>query len=194
MSHNLSDLEIARAARPLPITNIAGGLGIPQANLIPYGHDKAKINYDYLQSLSDKPDGKLILVTAISPTPAGEGKTTTTVGLGDGLNRIGKKTIICLREPSLGPCFGMKGGAAGGGYAQVATSHGEGKCGADKKADGEGSCGEKMKEGSCGEKAKEGSCGEKAKEGSCGEKAKEGSCGEKKAGEGKCGEGKCGGS
>ncbi|HET6564751.1 MAG TPA: formate--tetrahydrofolate ligase [Xanthomonadales bacterium] len=119
MSHNLSDLEIARAAKTLPIAKVADTLGIPQEHLIPYGHDKAKINYSFLKSLSAKPDGKLILVTAISPTPAGEGKTTTTVGLGDGLNRIGKKAIICLREPSLGPCFGMKGGAAGGGYAQV---------------------------------------------------------------------------
>ncbi|MFX7329067.1 formate--tetrahydrofolate ligase, partial [Acinetobacter baumannii] len=85
----------------------------------PYGHYKAKVSLDYLNSLKDRPDGKLILVTAISPTPAGEGKTTTTVGLGDALNRIGKKTMICLREPSLGPVFGVKGGAAGGGYAQI---------------------------------------------------------------------------
>jgi len=119
MAHTLSDLEIARAAKTHPITEVASGLGIPPENLIPYGHDKAKISYDFLESLDKRPDGKLILVTAISPTPAGEGKTTTTVGLGDGLCKLGKKAIICLREPSLGPCFGMKGGAAGGGYAQV---------------------------------------------------------------------------
>jgi len=119
MSNTLSDLDIARANTSLPIAEVAAGLGIPLKDLIPYGHDKAKISYDFLESLGDKPDGKLILVTAISPTPAGEGKTTTTVGLGDGLCKIGKKAIICLREPSLGPCFGMKGGAAGGGYAQV---------------------------------------------------------------------------
>jgi formate--tetrahydrofolate ligase len=119
MTKYLSDLEIAQAAKKQPITDIAAGLGIPNANLIPYGHDKAKIDYDFLESLSDRSDGKLILVTAISPTPAGEGKTTTTVGLGDGLCKLGKKAVICLREPSLGPCFGMKGGAAGGGYAQV---------------------------------------------------------------------------
>jgi len=114
-----SDIEIAQAATVRPITEIAATLGIGPEALIPYGHDKAKINAAFIRSLADKRNGKLILVTAISPTPAGEGKTTTTVGLGDGLNRIGKKTIICLREPSLGPCFGMKGGAAGGGYAQV---------------------------------------------------------------------------
>jgi formate--tetrahydrofolate ligase len=114
-----TDAEIARSANKLPITEIAAKLGIPEQSIIPYGHDKAKIGYDFLQTLQDRPDGKLILVTAISPTPAGEGKTTTTVGLGDGLNRIGKKALICLREPSLGPCFGMKGGAAGGGKAQV---------------------------------------------------------------------------
>ena len=119
MSNTLSDLDIARANSPLPISQVAAGLGIPLKDLIPYGHDKAKISYDFLENLGDQPDGKLILVTAISPTPAGEGKTTTTVGLGDGLCKIGKKAIICLREPSLGPCFGMKGGAAGGGYAQV---------------------------------------------------------------------------
>src|SRR5690554_6220918 len=119
MSNTLTDLDIARAAKTLPIVEVAEKLGIPQQNLIPYGHDKAKINYAFLENLNSKPDGKLILVTAISPTPAGEGKTTTTVGLGDGLNKIGKKAMICLREPSLGPCFGMKGGAAGGGYAQV---------------------------------------------------------------------------
>lgn len=114
-----SDIEIAQAAEVRPITEIASKLNIPHEALIPYGHDKAKINAEFIRSLADKPDGKLILVTAVSPTPAGEGKTTTTVGLGDGLNLIGKKTIMCLREPSLGPCFGMKGGAAGGGYAQV---------------------------------------------------------------------------
>ena len=114
-----SDIEIARAARTLPIGEIGAKISIPGEHLYPYGHDKAKIGLDYLDSLSDRPDGKLILVTAITPTPAGEGKTTTAVGLGDGLNRIGKRTAICLREPSLGPCFGMKGGAAGGGYAQV---------------------------------------------------------------------------
>ena len=119
MTKYLSDLDIAQAAKKLPISEVAAGLGIPRENLIPYGHDKAKIDYDFLESLSDRPDGRLILVTAISPTPAGEGKTTTTVGLGDGLCKLGKRALICLREPSLGPCFGMKGGAAGGGRAQV---------------------------------------------------------------------------
>src|SRR3954462_5609067 len=114
-----SDIEIARQAKMKPIREIAAKLGIPEEHLIPYGHTKAKVSMDFVKSLRGKPDGKLILVTAINPTPAGEGKTTTTVGLGDGLNRIGRKTIICLREPSLGPCFGIKGGAAGGGYAQV---------------------------------------------------------------------------
>ena len=114
-----SDIEIAQAATKQPIADIAGKLNIPADSIIPFGHDKAKITYDYLESINENPDGKLILVTAISPTPAGEGKTTTTVGLGDGLNKIGKKAVMCLREPSLGPCFGMKGGAAGGGYAQV---------------------------------------------------------------------------
>ena len=114
-----SDIEIARAAKPLPITEIGKKLGISAEHLLPYGHTKAKLNADFTESLSERPDGKLILVTAITPTPAGEGKTTTTVGLGDGLNRIGKNAVMCLREPSLGPCFGMKGGAAGGGYAQV---------------------------------------------------------------------------
>ena len=114
-----SDIEIARAARTEPIGEVGAKLDIPGEHLFPYGHDKAKIGFEYLDSLADRPDGKLILVTAITPTPAGEGKTTTTVGLGDGLNRIGKRTAICLREPSLGPCFGIKGGAAGGGYAQV---------------------------------------------------------------------------
>lgn len=119
MAHTRTDLEIARTAAVLPISDVAAGLGIPADSLVPYGYDKAKISYSFVESLADKPDGKLILVTAMSPTPAGEGKTTTTVGLGDGLAKLGKKAIICLREPSLGPCFGMKGGAAGGGYAQV---------------------------------------------------------------------------
>jgi formate--tetrahydrofolate ligase len=114
-----SDIEIAQRATLKRATAIAAGIGIPEESLEPYGHYKAKISFDFLDTLKDRPDGKLILVTAISPTPAGEGKTTTTVGLGDALNRIGKKTIICLREPSLGPVFGMKGGAAGGGHAQV---------------------------------------------------------------------------
>jgi formate--tetrahydrofolate ligase len=115
----LSDIEIAQKASMKKIYEIADGLGIPQDALEPYGHYKAKVSLQYVDSLKDKKNGKLILVTAISPTPAGEGKTTTTVGLGDALNHIGKKAIICLREPSLGPVFGMKGGAAGGGYAQV---------------------------------------------------------------------------
>ena len=115
-----SDIEIAQAAKMQRIAGVAREkLGIGEEHLEPYGHYKAKIGLDYVNSLKGKPDGKLILVTAISPTPAGEGKTTTTVGLGDALNEIGKKAIICLREPSLGPVFGMKGGAAGGGYAQV---------------------------------------------------------------------------
>ncbi len=115
-----SDIDIARVADKHPILDIGQKrLGIAPEHLVPYGHDKAKISLGYISSLKEKPDSKLILVTAISPTPAGEGKTTTTVGLGDGLNRIGKDTLICLREPSLGPCFGLKGGAAGGGYAQV---------------------------------------------------------------------------
>ncbi len=116
----MSDIEIAQRADKKPIINLAEEkLGIPAEHLDPYGHFKAKLSLEYVDSLSDNSDGKLILVTAISPTPAGEGKTTTTVGLGDAMNRLGKKTIICLREPSLGPCFGMKGGAAGGGYSQV---------------------------------------------------------------------------
>ncbi|WP_422367160.1 formate--tetrahydrofolate ligase [Pelagibius sp.] len=114
-----SDIEIAREASMKPITEVGAKLDMPADALMQYGPSKAKVSFDYLESVKSKPDGKLILVTAISPTPAGEGKTTTTVGLGDGLNRIGKKAMICLREPSLGPCFGMKGGAAGGGYAQV---------------------------------------------------------------------------
>ncbi|MCF7968795.1 MAG: formate--tetrahydrofolate ligase [Methylococcaceae bacterium] len=116
----MSDIEIARQAKMIPIIDLAREkLGIPPQELDPYGHFKAKLSLDYIHSLENRPDGKLILVTAISPTPAGEGKTTTTVGLGDGLNRIGKKAVMCLREPSLGPCFGVKGGAAGGGHAQV---------------------------------------------------------------------------
>jgi formate--tetrahydrofolate ligase len=114
-----SDIEIARAATPRPIGEIGAGLGVPLASLLPFGHDKAKIAAAFVAGLADRPDGHLVLVTAINPTPAGEGKTTTTVGLGDGLNRIGKRAAICLREPSLGPCFGMKGGAAGGGRSQV---------------------------------------------------------------------------
>mgnify|MGYP003417476551 CR=1 FL=1 len=114
-----SDIEIAQAATPRPIGEIAASLGIPESALEPYGRTKAKLALDYVHSLDDRPDGKLVLVTAISPTPAGEGKTTTTVGLGDALRHIGKSSVICLREPSLGPVFGMKGGAAGGGYAQV---------------------------------------------------------------------------
>ncbi len=114
-----SDIEIAREAKSKPIQEVASKIGIPADAIVPYGTTKAKISFDFIDSLKSKPDAKLVLVTAISPTPAGEGKTTTTVGLTDGLNRIGKKAICCLREPSLGPCFGMKGGAAGGGYAQV---------------------------------------------------------------------------
>ncbi|MEM8812331.1 MAG: formate--tetrahydrofolate ligase [Pseudomonadota bacterium] len=114
-----SDIEIAREASKLPIQQIGDRLDIPGEHLLPFGHDKAKVSGEFIKSVQSRPDGKLILVTAINPTPAGEGKTTTTVGLGDGLNRIGKRAAICLREPSLGPCFGMKGGAAGGGYAQV---------------------------------------------------------------------------
>lgn len=114
-----TDIEIAREAKKKPIMEIGAKLGIPAEHLLPYGHDKAKVSQEFIRSLEGKPDGKLILVTAINPTPAGEGKTTTTVGLGDGLNRIGKKAVICIREASLGPNFGMKGGAAGGGMAQV---------------------------------------------------------------------------
>jgi len=114
-----TDIEIAREASMKPIGEVAAKIGIPASALVPYGTTKAKISFDFINSLATKPDGKLILVTAISPTPAGEGKTTTTVGLGDGLNLIGKRAMSCLREPSLGPCFGVKGGAAGGGYAQV---------------------------------------------------------------------------
>jgi formate--tetrahydrofolate ligase len=114
-----SDIEIAQQAKMLRATQVAQKLGIPEEHLVPYGHYKAKVTLDYIDSLKGRKNGRLILVTAISPTPAGEGKTTTTVGLGDALNRIGKQAIVCLREPSLGPVFGMKGGAAGGGYAQV---------------------------------------------------------------------------
>ncbi len=114
-----SDIEIARAAKKRPIQEIGAKLNIDSDDLLPYGHDKAKISQRLIDSVQDRADGKLILVTAINPTPAGEGKTTTTVGLGDGLNAIGKKAAVCIREASLGPCFGMKGGAAGGGYAQV---------------------------------------------------------------------------
>jgi formate--tetrahydrofolate ligase len=116
----MSDIAIAQRARLRPIAELARErLGIDAAHLDPYGHYKAKLSLDYIHSLEARPQGRLILVTAVSPTPAGEGKTTTTVGLGDALNRIGKRAILCLREPSLGPCFGIKGGAAGGGYAQV---------------------------------------------------------------------------
>ncbi len=115
-----SDIEISQAAKPKRIADVAKDkLGIALENLEPYGHYKAKVSMDFIKSLGGKKDGKLILVTAISPTPAGEGKTTTTVGLTDALNHIGKKAMCALREPSLGPCFGVKGGAAGGGYAQV---------------------------------------------------------------------------
>jgi len=114
-----TDIEIARGAKKRPIMEIGEKLGIPSEHLLPYGHDKAKVSQEFIASLAARPNGKLILVTAINPTPAGEGKTTTTVGLGDGLNRIGKKAVICIREASLGPNFGMKGGAAGGGLSQV---------------------------------------------------------------------------
>ncbi|MEK9718180.1 MAG: formate--tetrahydrofolate ligase [Candidatus Puniceispirillum sp.] len=114
-----TDIEIAREANKQPIQEVGAKLGIPSEDLLPYGHDKAKVSDRFIKSLDGNADGKLILVTAINPTPAGEGKTTTTVGLGDGLNKIGKKAAVCIREASLGPCFGMKGGAAGGGYAQV---------------------------------------------------------------------------
>ena len=114
-----TDIEIARSAEKKPIIEVGEKIGIPADHLLPYGHDKAKVSAGFIAGLEKKKNGKLILVTAINPTPAGEGKTTTTVGLGDGLNAIGKKAMICIREASLGPCFGMKGGAAGGGYAQV---------------------------------------------------------------------------
>jgi formate--tetrahydrofolate ligase len=121
MSKVKSDIEIARAAKMKPIQEILDGINVPdEANVYsPIGRYIAKIKLEYLETIKNKKDGKLILVTAITPTPAGEGKTTTSVGLTDGLNKIGKKSIVCLREPSLGPSFGMKGGAAGGGYAQV---------------------------------------------------------------------------
>jgi len=115
----LSDIEIARNAVMQPIQTMADKLGISEEHVITYGKYRAKVDRNYIESIQDKPNGKLILVAGITPTAAGEGKTTTSVGLGDGLTRIGKKSTICLREPSLGPCFGMKGGAAGGGYAQV---------------------------------------------------------------------------
>jgi formate--tetrahydrofolate ligase len=114
-----SDIEIARGASKALIQDIGAKIGIESKDLLPYGHDKAKVRQSFINSVQDRKNGKLILVTAINPTPAGEGKTTTTVGLGDGLNRIGKKAMVCIREASLGPNFGMKGGAAGGGYAQI---------------------------------------------------------------------------
>ena len=119
MSEVKSDIAIARAAKKIHIREVAAKINIPEDNLIQYGHDAAKIDFPFIEKSKSNKNGKLILVTAISPTPAGEGKTTTSVGLSDGLNKIGKKSIVALREPSLGPCFGMKGGAAGGGYAQV---------------------------------------------------------------------------
>ena len=117
----MSDIEIARKAEMRPISEILEKIGVPDTPeaFSPMGRHIAKLNLEYIDKLKDKTDGKLVLVTAITPTPAGEGKTTTSVGLNDGLNKIGKKSIVCLREPSLGPSFGMKGGAAGGGYAQV---------------------------------------------------------------------------
>uniref|UniRef100_UPI001BD1A95A formate--tetrahydrofolate ligase n=1 Tax=Acetomicrobium sp. TaxID=1872099 RepID=UPI001BD1A95A len=115
----LSDIEIAQRSKLKPIRDIAQDLGIPERYLLPYGHYKAKVEVNYMKDLKERPDGKLILVTATTPTPAGEGKTTTTVGLTQALVRLGKKAMLCLREPSLGPCFGVKGGAAGGGYSQV---------------------------------------------------------------------------
>ncbi len=115
-----TDLEIARAATLRPIADIAAVAGIPADALVPYGRHMAKIEFPFIEAQADKSDGALVLVTGISPTPAGEGKTTTTIGLGDALNRLGTRSMICLREPSLGPCFGVKGGATGGGMAQVA--------------------------------------------------------------------------
>ena len=114
-----TDIEIAHAVTPLPVAEVAAKLAFPAEAVIPYGAGKAKLAAPFLKSLAGRPRGHLVLVTAVSPTPAGEGKTTTTIGLGDALNRIGKRTMICLREPSLGPCFGQKGGATGGGHAQV---------------------------------------------------------------------------
>ena len=121
MSEVKSDIQIAREAKMQPINDILAKVAVPDESsaFSPMGRHIAKVNLEYIDTLKDKPDGKLILVTAITPTPAGEGKTTTSVGLNDGLNKMGKKSIVCLREPSLGPSFGMKGGAAGGGYAQV---------------------------------------------------------------------------
>ena len=119
MAEFKSDIEIARAAKKKPIQEVGAKIGIPKEHLLPYGHDKAKISAEFIANARKNKDGKLILVTAINPTPAGEGKTTTTIGLGDSLNRIGKKAIVCIREASLGPNFGVKGGAAGGGYAQI---------------------------------------------------------------------------
>ena len=119
MSEYKSDIEIAREATGEHINDIGAKLNIRQEDLVPFGHDKAKISWQAIEAAQGNEDGKLILVTAVTPTPAGEGKTTTSVGLTDGLNKIGKQATVCLREPSLGPCFGMKGGAAGGGYAQV---------------------------------------------------------------------------
>ena len=119
MTSIMTDIEIARRATARPIKEIGSKLGIPSEHVLPFGHEKAKVSGQFIDSLQGRSDGKLILITAISPTPGGEGKTTTTVGLGDALNRIGRRTAICLREPSLGPCFGMKGGASGGGYSQV---------------------------------------------------------------------------
>ena len=119
MSTVRSNIEIARNAKMKPIAEIGHALDIPPDALIPFGHTKAKLSFDFIDGLKSRPNGKLVLVTAITPTTAGEGKTTTTVGLSDALNRLGKRAMACLREPSLGPCFGMKGGAAGGGFAQV---------------------------------------------------------------------------
>src|SRR5690606_9393676 len=119
MAEFKSDIQIARAAKKKPIMEIGAKLGIPSEHLLTYGHDKAKVSAELIKSVQGNKDGKLLLVTAINPTPAGEGKTTTTVGLGGGRNRIGKKAVVCIREASLGPNFGIKGGAAGGGYAQV---------------------------------------------------------------------------
>ncbi|MCY4595378.1 MAG: formate--tetrahydrofolate ligase [Bryobacterales bacterium] len=119
MTSIMTDIEIARRAKAQPIQEIGSKLGIPSEHVLPFGHEKAKVSGQFIDSLQGRTDGKLILITAISPTPGGEGKTTTTIGLGDAMNRIGRRTAICLREPSLGPCFGMKGGATGGGYSQV---------------------------------------------------------------------------
>src|SRR4026208_1387874 len=121
----LSGIEIAQQGKMKRVNEVAAKLGIPEDQLEPYGHYKAKLSLEYIDSPKSRQKGKLILVTAMSPTPAGEGKTTTTVGLGDGLNHIGKKAIICLREPSLGPAFGVKGGAAGGGYGEAVAMEGD---------------------------------------------------------------------